>query len=203
MGVSCGSIRSYAVFLFSLPYHLQGQVVAHFPVRGCGGDCGILTRRRRVAPLTGPGPPILGKPGTGDLGTDGTFPGRSVPKFGGRSSRPALASFCKGTTKPYSAQRGLERRTQPLFPTDDHRRYGKVRVLKEHHIVNDGGPAPLVYFYRVGYVPTRPETGECRKVKVTVDQPHAAVYANDHYCYLRGWRLRRPRRRILRRNMCH
>jgi hypothetical protein len=45
-------------------------------------------------------------------------------------------------------------------------------------------PAPLVYFYRVGYVPTRPESGECRKVKVTVDQPHAAVYANDHYCYL-------------------
>jgi hypothetical protein len=45
-------------------------------------------------------------------------------------------------------------------------------------------PAPLVHFYRVGYVPTRPESGKCRKVKVTVDQPHTAVYANDHYCYL-------------------
>ncbi len=46
------------------------------------------------------------------------------------------------------------------------------------------GAAPLLYFYRVGYVPTRPESGKCRKVKVTVDQPHAAVYADDHYCYL-------------------
>jgi hypothetical protein len=45
-------------------------------------------------------------------------------------------------------------------------------------------PAPLLYFYRVGYVPTRPESGKCRKVKVKVDQPHTAVYANDHYCYL-------------------
>jgi hypothetical protein len=46
------------------------------------------------------------------------------------------------------------------------------------------GPIPLVHFYRVGYVPTRPESGKCRKVRVTVDQPHAVVYANDHYCYL-------------------
>ena len=45
-------------------------------------------------------------------------------------------------------------------------------------------PYPLFYFYRVGYVPTGPESGKCRKVKVRVDQPHAAVYANDHYCYL-------------------
>ncbi len=45
-------------------------------------------------------------------------------------------------------------------------------------------PNPLLHFYRVGYVPIRPESGKCRKVKVTVDQPHAVVYANDHYCYL-------------------
>lgn len=45
-------------------------------------------------------------------------------------------------------------------------------------------PAPSLHFYRVGYVPTKPELGECRKVRVTVDQPHATVYANDHYCYL-------------------
>jgi len=45
-------------------------------------------------------------------------------------------------------------------------------------------PAPLSHFYRVGYVPTRPESGKCSKVKVKVDHPHAAVYANDHYCYL-------------------
>jgi hypothetical protein len=45
-------------------------------------------------------------------------------------------------------------------------------------------PAPSLHFYRVGYVPTKPELGECRKVRVTVDHPHAAVYANDHYCYL-------------------
>jgi hypothetical protein len=45
-------------------------------------------------------------------------------------------------------------------------------------------PAPSLHFYRVGYVPSKPEPGKCHKVKVTVDQPHAAVYANDHYCYL-------------------
>jgi hypothetical protein len=47
-------------------------------------------------------------------------------------------------------------------------------------------PIPLIHFYRVGYVPTRPESGKCRKVKVTVDHPRAAIYANDHYCYLRN-----------------
>ncbi|HEV2469838.1 MAG TPA: hypothetical protein VGS78_11630 [Candidatus Sulfotelmatobacter sp.] len=45
-------------------------------------------------------------------------------------------------------------------------------------------PVPLTYFYQVGYVPSKPESGKCRKVKVTVDRPHAVVYANDHYCYL-------------------
>jgi hypothetical protein len=45
-------------------------------------------------------------------------------------------------------------------------------------------PIPLLYFYRAGYVPSRPERGKCRKVKVTVNHPHAAVYANERYCYL-------------------
>ena len=49
---------------------------------------------------------------------------------------------------------------------------------------NEWKPAPLLHFYRVGYVPTKPESGKCSKVKVTVDRRHAAVYANDHYCYL-------------------
>jgi hypothetical protein len=45
-------------------------------------------------------------------------------------------------------------------------------------------PIPLDYFYQIGYVPAHPESSKCSKVTVTVDHPHAAVYANDHYCYL-------------------
>jgi hypothetical protein len=39
------------------------------------------------------------------------------------------------------------------------------------------------YFYRVAYVPSKPEEGKCHRIRVTVDRPHAVVFASDQYCY--------------------
>ena len=44
------------------------------------------------------------------------------------------------------------------------------------------GPAPAKYFYRLAYVPSKPE-GKCHKIKVNVDRHFAVVYAEDQYCY--------------------
>jgi hypothetical protein len=43
--------------------------------------------------------------------------------------------------------------------------------------------APAHYFYRLAYVPAKPEEGKCHKIKVKVDRRHADVYASDQYCY--------------------
>lgn len=44
-------------------------------------------------------------------------------------------------------------------------------------------PAAPSYFYRLAYVPTKPEEGKCRKIKVKADRPRVYVYATDQYCY--------------------
>lgn len=44
-------------------------------------------------------------------------------------------------------------------------------------------PGEPSYFYGLAYVPTKPEEGKCRKIKVKVDRPRVYVYATDQYCY--------------------
>jgi hypothetical protein len=45
------------------------------------------------------------------------------------------------------------------------------------------GPAAAEYFYRLAYVPNKPEEGKCYNIKVKVDRHFAVVYATDQYCY--------------------
>lgn len=40
-----------------------------------------------------------------------------------------------------------------------------------------------VHYYRIAYVPTKREQGKCHQIRVTVDRPHAVVFASDQYCY--------------------
>jgi hypothetical protein len=44
-------------------------------------------------------------------------------------------------------------------------------------------PADAGYFYQIAYVPTKPEEGKCHHIRVTVDRPHADIFASDQYCY--------------------
>ena len=45
-------------------------------------------------------------------------------------------------------------------------------------------PVPLLHSYRLAYVPSNPEKGKCRTVRVTVQRQNAAVYATNQYCYI-------------------
>jgi hypothetical protein len=45
-------------------------------------------------------------------------------------------------------------------------------------------PGVIWYFYEIAYVPKIPEQGKCHQIRVTVDRPHAVVFASDQYCYI-------------------
>jgi len=46
-----------------------------------------------------------------------------------------------------------------------------------------GYPGRTSYSYMLAYVPPNPEEGKCHHIRVTVDRPHAVVFARDQYCY--------------------
>lgn len=39
------------------------------------------------------------------------------------------------------------------------------------------------HYYSIAYVPIKRDEGKCHQVRVTVDRPHAVVFARDQYCY--------------------